>query len=273
MNKTFLNNPIRTIGIFDSGLGGLTILNQLKDDFPDFNYIYFGDTAHLPYGNKSKKFIKKFSINIANFLFSKGADIIIVACHSASSVAIELLNNFFSIPIIGVIEPTIFSAINATKTNHIGVLGTYTTINSKTYSKKINKINNKITVHEIICPLFVPIVEEGLENSDIATSTAEMYLNKINNTKIDTLILGCTHYPILLDTIKIIINNNIIIVNSGFSISKKLKMIMINNTNHTDNTNKARTQYFVSDVPYRFNELASKFLKYKVSNAKQVDIQ
>ena len=273
MKKIFSNKPIRTVGIFDSGLGGLTILNQLKDDFPNLNYIYFGDTTHLPYGNKSQNSIKNFSMDISNFLLSKGADLIIIACHSASAVALESLSANFSIPILGVIEPTITSAIKNTRTKNIGVLGTHTTIDSKTYSKKINQINNSITVHEISCPLFVPLVEEGLEDSVIAESTVKMYLKDINDTDIDTLILGCTHYPILINTIKNIINHNITIINSGLSISTTLSATQdFQNSDNTINNHLYKTEYFVSDVPYRFHELASKFLKYKVSNVKQVNV-
>ena len=259
-----------TIGIFDSGLGGLTILNQLNHDFPQTKFIYCGDTAHLPYGTKSKKSIQKFCDNIVKFLISKGADMIIVACHSASSVALEYLQKSYSIPIIGVIEPSITSAIKTTQNQSIGVIGTTTTIESKTYYKKIKKINDKIFIKEISCPLFVPIVEEGLEESTISELTTKLYLESINESKIDTLILGCTHYPMLIKTIKKIINNNISIINTGESISKEIQKIIPLNIS-TSKTFINNNEYYVSDFPYRFHELATKFLEHEVSNVQCVE--
>jgi len=261
MKNIYLNNQRKTIGIFDSGLGGLTILNQLQKDFSHHKFIYCGDTAHLPYGLKSQQSIEIFSSNIVNFLIAKGADIIIVACHSASSVAIEYLKNNFKTPILEVITPSIISAINNTQTNSICVIGTNTTIKSHNYSKQINKINSKLKVYEIACPLFVPIVEEGLEESKISDMIAQLYLNPINSLDIDTLILGCTHYPILIKTIQRVINNQIFIVDTGKSISKRLHSLLPP-TDLPDNI-KSDNQYYVSDMPYRFHELASKFLKQK----------
>ena len=271
MKNTYLNNQQKTIGIFDSGLGGLTILNQLQNDFPQHKFIYCGDTAHLPYGTKSQQSIKIFSSKIVNFLISKGADIIIVACHSASSVAIEYLKNNFNIPILGVIKPSINSAMHHTQTNSICVIGTNTTITSKTYSKQIKATVNKIMVYEVSCPLFVPIVEEGLENSEISHMIAQLYLNPINSLDIDTLILGCTHYPILIKTIKRVINNQIFIINTGEAISKKLNSLLPN----TDQSNniKLNHEYYVSDMPYRFHELASKFLKHRVKDVQCVEFK
>lgn len=270
MKKLDSKLPEKTIGIFDSGLGGLTVLNQLNHDFPKNKFIYCGDTAHLPYGTKSKKSIQKFCDNIVKFLISKGADMIIVACHSASSVALDYLQKSYSIPIIGVIEPSILSAIKTTKKNSICVIGTTTTIESQTYYRKIKKINNKIAIKEIPCPLFVPIVEEGLENSKISELTTKLYLENINQSTIDTLILGCTHYPMLIDTIKNFINKNISIINTGKAISEEIKKIISFNKSKSQkfiNNN----EYYVSDFPYRFHELATKFLEHEVSNVQCVE--
>jgi len=264
-------NPTPTIGIFDSGLGGLTILKQLQKDFSNNKFLYCGDTAHLPYGTKSQDSIEKFSSNIVNFLISKGADIIVVACHSASSVAIDYLNENFSIPIIEVITPSINSAIHKTITNQICVIGTHTTINAKTYSKKIQSINSDIIVHEINCPLFVPIVEEGLENHDISYMAAKLYLESINSIGIDTLILGCTHYPILINTINRAIDKNIFIIDTGISVSQDLKNII--GVNSQSNTFIPKHEYYVSDMPYRFHELASKFLDQQVDDVRCVDFK
>ena len=270
MKAMNFKSSYNTIGVFDSGLGGLTVLNQLNHDFPQTKFIYCGDTAHLPYGTKSKKSIQKFCDNIVKFLISKGADMIIVACHSASSVALEYLQQSYSLPVIGVIEPSISSAIKTTEQNSIGVIGTTTTIESKTYYKKIKKINKEIIVKEISCPLFVPIVEEGLEDSAISELTAKLYLDNINESTIDTLILGCTHYPMLINTIKKIVNQNISIINTGKAISEEIKKIIPPDTSKSQkfiNNN----EYYVSDFPYRFHELATKFLEHEVSDVKCIE--
>ena len=267
MSSILSNNNSSIIGVFDSGLGGLTILNQLKLDYPDNQFIYFGDTAHLPYGTKSEDSIIKFSDQIVQFLVSKGANIIVIACHTASSVALNYLRTKYDIPILGVVESSINSAINTTQSNHISVLGTHTTITSHSYRNKISQISNIIKVDEIECPLFVPIVEEGLENSDISLLVTKLYLEDINHTKSDTIILGCTHYPILISTIQKIINSRIHIIDTGLSVSKELSQIVSCSIKcNLDDI------YYVTDKPYRFNTLASKFLKYNINQINHVQL-
>ena len=267
MSNTSSNKTPSIIGIFDSGLGGLTVLNQLKSDYKANQFIYFGDTAHLPYGTKGKDSIIKFSDNIVQFLISKGADIIIIACHTASAVALPFLKEKYNIPIIGVVESSINTAIHSTQSNKIVILGTYTTISSHSYRDKILNKNNKIQVHEIQCPLFVPIVEEGLEDSQLSLLAAKLYLHDINDINIDTMILGCTHYPILINTIKEVIRDDINIIDTGLAISHDLNnyIVQSNELNTVDS-------YYVTDIPYRFNQLASKFLKYNIMDVQHVNL-
>ena len=267
MSNISLSNSKPIIGVFDSGLGGLTILNQLNKDFPDYQFIYFGDTAHLPYGTKSNKSIISFCEDIVDFLISKGASIIIIACHSASAVAIDHLKNRYTMPIIDVIQPSIQSSLDVAKNKSICILGTSTTITSQTYSQNIHNLSDNIITHEIACPLFVPIVEEGLEDSKIANLVAKMYLEPLSSLYIDTLILGCTHYPMLINTIKEIISDNIIIIDTGIAISNELKKI-ISKPGYQNSQNK----YYVSDLPYRFNALASKFLNQTIDNVEQISL-
>ena len=267
MSNISLSNSKPIIGVFDSGLGGLTILNQLNQDFPDYQFIYFGDTAHLPYGTKSNKSIISFCEDIVDFLISKGASIIIIACHSASAVAIDHLKNRYSIPIIDVIQPSIQSSLDVAKNKSICILGTSTTITSQTYSQNIHNLSDNIITHEIACPLFVPIVEEGLEDSKIANLITKMYLEPLRSLYIDTLILGCTHYPMLINTIKEIISDKIIIIDTGIAISNELKKI-ISQPGYKNSQNK----YYVSDLPYRFNALASKFLNQTIDNVEQISL-
>ena len=179
--------------------------------------------------------------------------------------------NHFSTPILEVISPSIDSAVTHTQTNSICVIGTHTTIASNTYLNKINFLNNKLMVHEISCPLFVPIVEEGLENSEISNITAQLYLDPINSLNIDTLILGCTHYPMLIKTIKRVINDNIFIVDTGASISSQLSHLL-SKGDPPECINPSH-EYYVSDMPYRFHELASKFLDHQVNNVQCVEFK
>ena len=267
MSNTLSNNNSSTIGIFDSGLGGLTVLNQLKSDYSNNSFIYFGDTAHLPYGTKSKDSIIQFSDKIVDFLISKGANIIVVACHTASAVALNYLKGKYNIPIIGVVESSINAAMKITESHEIAVLGTHTTISSHSYQKNITSQSNMIKVHEIECPLFVPIVEEGLENSQISSLASKLYLECINEMNVDTIILGCTHYPILINAIKKVIRSDIQIVDTGLSVSKDINDLVISHL-HLN----AEDKYYVTDVPYRFNTLASKFLKYKIQKINHVQL-
>ena len=264
MSNISSNKTSSIIGVFDSGLGGLTILNQLKFDYPKNQFIYFGDTAHLPYGTKSKESIIQFCDNIVQFLISKGATIIVVACHTASAVALNYLKEKYDIPIVGVLESSINAAIAQTTSNHIAVLGTHTTIASHSYKNRIISISDNITVNEIECPLFVPIVEEGLENTKIALFAAQLYLDNINNCNVDTVILGCTHYPILINIINKIIHSNIHIIDTGLSVSGDINHLV----SSPDISNDDR--YYVTDIPYRFNTLASKFLKYTINKIEHV---
>ena len=188
------------IGIFDSGLGGLTVFKSLASTYrQSASFVYLGDLAHLPYGDKSKKSIVKYSQQIVNFFLNKAVDIIIIACNSASSVALKELQA--DVPIIGTINPSVQQVVKKFNGQSIGVIGTDTTINSQAYNKAFKDYKD-YHIYSVSCPLFVPIVEEGLENSDIALLTSRMYLSKINSLSIDTLILGCTHYPMLLKTIR-----------------------------------------------------------------------
>ena len=207
MKKNTINQPI---GIFDSGLGGLTVLKELKKQMPQEKFIYFGDTAHVPYGNKSPETIKKYCKEITNFLLTKNIKLIIVACNTASSTALKTIKkNAKTTPVIDVISASLQTIKTLQNIKKIGIIGTETTINSKSYYKQIKKENPKIEIISQACPLFVPIIEEGLFNHTIADKAAKMYLKKINNKQINALILGCTHYPIIKKTIKKNISNNI----------------------------------------------------------------
>ena len=254
------NSPI---GIFDSGLGGLTVLKKIQRLLPDENFIYFGDTAHLPYGSKSNECIIEYSEKIVNFLINQNVKAIIIACNSASSVAKEKIQNKTGIPVFEVISPAVHKAISATKTNHICVIGTETTINSKVYSNALLKLNEGIYVSEIACPLFVPLIEEGLENDIISNQAVKLYLNTIVESDIDTIILGCTHYPIIKNQLSNILSNNIKYITSGTPVGEHLKRYLTA-MNLFNNQSSSFVKFYVSDSVDKFKRLGSRFLNSEI---------
>jgi len=265
-------NKNSAIGIFDSGLGGLTVLKKIQKLLPNENYIYFGDTAHLPYGSKSNECIIEYSEKIVNFLIDKNVKAIIIACNSASSVAKDIIQAKTNIPIFEVISPAVEQAVQITNNNNIAVIGTEATIISKIYSKKISKINNTIKTQEISCPLFVPIIEEGLENHDFTQEIIQLYLSPVIDLNIDTLILGCTHYPIIKDQLSTILPDNIRYIASGTPVGEWLKKYLFKNK--LLNTNDSNyIDFYVSDAPKKFQKLGSKFLNNKITNIKLMQIE
>ena len=256
-----MKNNNRPIGIFDSGLGGLTVLRELTDILSNESFIYFGDTAHLPYGTKSKETIIEYSNQICDFLVKQKVKLIIVACNTASALAIEVLEKYISIPIINVIDPCIYHAIQTTKKQSIGIIGTKATISSRAYEIKLNQLNNNLNIITQACPLFVPIIEEGLANHKITNDLCKLYLNKKKFSTIDVLILGCTHYPLLINTIKKYISKHIVVINSTNIIAIYVKNFLNENMLNTSTKNEKYIKYFLTDKSIQFNKLASIFLK------------
>lgn len=266
MNK---NNPI---GIFDSGLGGLTVAKSINTVLPNENLIYFGDTARLPYGSKSPETVIKFSLEITDFLLSNNVKIIVVACNTSSSYAVDEIQKKSNVPVVGVILPGVMKAVNTTKNKKIGVIGTTATINSNIYSNLIRKQNNDITVYSIPCPLFVPLVEEGWTDKIIVDLIINEYLNPLKIVGIDTLILGCTHYPILQKKISKYFEEKISIIDSGKVTAEYVENILKESKFENNDTEpKGNLSFYVSDMPYKFSELGSRFFGREIS-AVRVDI-
>ena len=253
-----MNSSTQAIGVFDSGLGGLTVLKYLLKFFPDENFIYLGDLAHLPYGNKSKNNIINYSLKCAKFLESKNVKAIVIACNTASACAYKAIKEQVAVPVFDVITPCI-KKISLSDNKEIVILGTEQSIQSGTYSKLIKKINNKIIIHNKACPLFVPIVEEGLEGSSIAKQIIDYYLKDIKVQEVETLILGCTHYPILIDDLNLYFNNQIKILHSGPIIAEALSKSLPENQ-FNNKGNQQSISYYVTDFPDRFQKFGSKFL-------------
>ena len=260
----------RPIGVFDSGLGGLTVVKALKQLLPYESIVYFGDTARLPYGVKSQSLVKQFSKEITRFLLEKNAKAVIIACNTATAMALNSLKNEFkNIPIIGVIEPGSEKAICETTSKKIGVIGTIATISSGAYEEAIRQKDSKIEIISKACPLFVPFVEEGLINGSAINEIAKHYLSSFNN-KVDTLILGCTHYPLL----KSIISDNtenINLIDSASSVAEVAYKVLLDHKLLSVEKNSSVFDCYVTDLPMRFEELGNIFFGSDITNVQLVN--
>lgn len=267
-----MKNDNRPIGVFDSGLGGLTVLKALKDMFPNESFIYFGDTAHLPYGTKSKKTIIEYSKQICDFLDEQNVKLIVIACNTASALAFEFLKKHTSIPIVNVIDPCVQYAMRKTKNHSIGVIGTKATINSQAYSNKLKGIHNDLKIIAQACPLFVPIIEEGLINSKITNDICDLYLNKSIFKSIDTLILGCTHYPLLIHNIQKYFSKNVLIIDSADTVGIYIKKLFNTNIINPSLKKNHSIEYYLTDQSIQFNNLAKMFLNENPLDIKYVKL-
>ncbi len=249
----------RPIGIFDSGIGGLTVLKEIRKVLPYEDIIYFGDTARVPYGGKSPQTVVRFSTENILFLLEKKAKLVVVACNTSSSLALEYLKSIFTVPILGVIDSAVRKAIKVSREKKIGVIGTKSTIRSKAYQKKIYAIDKEAKVYAKPCPLFVPLVEEGLLEGPIVDKIVQMYLKDLKN-KIDTLILGCTHYPLLKKAISRYLKR-VYLVNSAYEVAREAKNILTENDLLTRKKASCSVKFYVSDEPLEFMKIAKIFLK------------
>jgi glutamate racemase len=240
---------------------------------PGENVVYFGDTARVPYGSKSNSTVIEYSLQNAKFLVEKNIKLLVVACNTASSVALDELRDNFDIPVIGMIEPGAQMALQKTKKNRIGVIGTYATTGNKAYSSELKKIDNQIFVLEKPCPLFVPLAEEGWTNHKATKIIAEEYLNELKDLEIDTVILGCTHYPILSDIIGEVLGVDITLIDSGTASSLVVEKYLTEKKLLNDSGEPGKHEYYVSDVPSRFKDVAERFLGRDINKIDKVDLE
>ena len=270
MNKTCRSKKIKkklSIGVFDSGLGGLTVLKYLLKNFPGANFIYLGDLQNLPFGNKSTKRVIECSLRCTRFLLKQEVDVIVIACNTASSCAYESVKKEASLPVFDVIRPCV-KEISINKNLRVAILGTEKTIKSEMYPKLIKLINPNAKIFNIACPLFVPIVEEGLEATDLANQAIEYYLNVLKKMQIDKVILACTHYPILLPKMKQFLGDRVKIVDSGYHVANLVK----NKIGKSGLAKTANIRYYVTDLPERFKKNGSIFLGQKINSVSVVKI-
>ena len=267
----------RPIGIFDSGVGGLTVAREVFRLLPHEHVIYFGDVGRTPYGGRSKEIITHFTRQDITFLIEQNVKYIVSACNTVSSVALEEVEKDYTINIMGVIEPGAKAAVENTKTGRIGVIGTHATINSNAYARCIHAIDSKLKVFSLACPLFVPLVEEGYIDREATFLIARDYLQTMLDVDIDTLVLGCTHYPLLKDVIATVMGPKVTLIESGEEIAKVVYRFLADNDLMNPQSSQkpgpiGEQKFFVSDVPDKFTSLATRFLGQVVDNVTRIDI-
>ncbi len=263
------------IGVFDSGVGGLTVMREISRNLPCENIIYFGDTARVPYGSKSQNNVIRFSRQIIRFLENKQVKAIVIACNTASALALDTVQQEFDLPILGVVIPGARAAVEATHNRKVGVVGTDATVQSGMYTKVIRKMAPDITVLEKACPLFVPLVEEGFKEHHVTQEIIEYYLDSMRKTGIDAMILGCTHYPLLRSKIRTFMGEKIQIVNPAYETAMDLKKLLKEQGMENDGTTEehSRYEFYVSDAAEKFRQFANTVMPFDVPTTNVVNIE
>lgn len=267
------------IGVFDSGVGGLTVLSHLLKDHPQYNYIYLGDNANVPYGNKSPEIIYGYSQKAVDFLYSKGCKLIIIACNSASAQALRRLQQEYipakypELKILGVIRPITEKIVSLNKINRVGIIGTKATVNSNIYNDEINFLNSKIEIFQKPTSLLVPLIEEGWLKKPETKMILKKYLRYFKVKKIQALVLACTHYPFLLKDIKNIIGKSCLVFDPGEVVSNSLGDYLKRHPEiKLSKKNKNNCVFYTTDNPEKFKELGEFFLRGKISNIEQINL-
>ncbi|HEY9062210.1 MAG TPA: glutamate racemase [Pseudobacteroides sp.] len=263
----------RPIGVFDSGLGGLTVLKELKRLIPTESVVYFGDSGRAPYGTKSTDTIIKYTFQDIRFLLNQDIKMIVIACNTASACSLKLVKDSFDIPVIEVTEPGAITAVNETKNKKIGVIGTVATISSGVYERAIYRLDSSIEIVQKACPLFVPLVEEGWWENDIAYRIAQEYLEPMKKEGIDTLVMGCTHYPMLYNTISKVMGDDVKLVSSALEVTKVVRNILGEMDIMRDERISPVYRYYTSDSVEKFESLGSAILESEIHSAEKVDIE
>ena len=264
------------IGVFDSGVGGLTVAREIMRQIPNERIVYFGDTARVPYGSKSKDIITKYSRQIIRFLLTENVKAIVIACNTASAFALDTMQKEFDIPIIGVLKPGAKVAAKTTVNGRIGLIGTEGTIHSGMYAQFIKSIRPDVEVIGKPCPLFVPLVEEGMLHDTITDQVAERYLSTLKDKNIDTLIMGCTHYPLLRSTIRRVMGESVNLVNPAYETAIELKKLLENKNlaNVCDvDSPSSMYRFYVSDAAEKFKAFANSILPFDITMTKQINIE
>lgn len=264
--------PQRAIGVFDSGVGGLTVLRALRQQIADESLVYLGDTARVPYGTKSSMTVLRYAHEAARFLLAQRVKLMVVACNTASAVALEELSDRYPVPVIGVIQPGAHKALAVTRNGRIGVVGTEGTVRSGAYERVLRNLRPDIIVHSAACPLFVPIAEEGWAEHEIGHLVALEYLKPLIDKGIDTLVLGCTHYPLLKSTLQAVVGSNVRLVDSAEETAKAVKAQLEELDLLSRHGSPAPPRYFVTDIPDRFVRVGGPFLGETLNDVTTVSL-
>ncbi|MBI3292762.1 MAG: glutamate racemase [Elusimicrobia bacterium] len=269
----------RPIGVFDSGVGGLTVLDAIMRQLPHEPTIYFGDTARVPYGSKSQAVVTRFSLEIAEFLMRQRVKMLVVACNTASAYALSALTDRLSIPVIGVIEPGVRAALTASRNRRIGVIGTEGTIRSGAYARAIQRLDGKARIFGQTCPLFVPLVEEGWIRHPVTLKIAGTYLRPLLRRRIDTLVLGCTHYPLLKGVLQEVTSsrgngrgNTVALIDSAEETATVVSEVLDSLGLKRRAASPPERRYFVTDAPKKFIQFGLRFLRKRLTPVHLVDI-
>jgi glutamate racemase len=262
----------KPIGVFDSGIGGLTVVHALSRQLPHENIVYFGDTARVPYGPKSSQVVREYAAQDVDFLLSKDVKMVVIACNTVSSVALDVVQKHAKMPVVGVILPGAAAAVNATKKKRVGVIGTRATVNSLAYTHAIRQMNDEVKVFSQECPLFVPLAEEGWVDHKVTELVAKEYLFPLKQEKIDTLILGCTHYPILKRAIAAAVDGDVALIDSGEATAVEVERVLDANGLRNPSKQQANLQFYVSDIPAKFMEVGERFLGQKMGRVNRAMI-
>lgn len=265
-------NSDAPIGVFDSGIGGLTVARELMRQLPNESIIYFGDTARVPYGPKSPDTVLRYSREIVDFLKGEGVKAVVVACNTATAHALAALQEENDLPIIGVIEPGSRAAARATKSGNVGVIGTQGTINSRAYERAITSADRGAHITALACPLFVPLVEEGWLDTEVTRLVAEEYLEPIKSAHVDTLVLGCTHYPLLKPVIGSVVGRDVRLIDSAEETAAQTAATLIDSGLAHEATDTARYRFIASDAPEQFLRVGGRFLGSSIDRVETVTL-
>ena len=270
---TRAKKPIRPIGVFDSGVGGLTVAAALRGLLPAENIFYLGDTARVPYGGKSPSTIERYSIEISGLLLAEQAKVIVVACNTASALAVPRLQELLKVPVIGVIQPGAEAAVEATTSGVVGVIGTRATVYSRAYERAIHALAPKVKVISRACPLLVPLIEEGWTEDPITDLVIQRYLEELLAEGVDTLVLGCTHYPLLRDSIRKYVGSQIALVDSAQNCAQAVKALLKRDRLSAPRTHLGQLQVAMTDASDGFLRVAETALGLQVGDVQLRTVQ
>lgn len=273
MSKTLPQTDSRPIGVFDSGIGGLTVVKQLMSLLPGESIVYFGDTARIPYGSKSVEVVKRFALEDSFFLLEKNVKMIVVACNTASAIAVGFLKEVLPAPVTGVIRPGARAAARRSRRGKVGVIGTTATVRSGAYYRELLEINSRFQVISQACPLLVPLVEEGWIEDDATYLIARRYLQPLIDNHVDALILGCTHYPLLKNVIQRILGEEVALIDSGVETAARVQEILAENHLIAPPDTPVEHQFYLSDLPYKFQEIGERFLERSLPHVETVNFE